>query len=106
MSEIYLVTSLFASREQALPAARHLVEKKLAACVNIHDGITSVYRWEGNVQQEPEVMLSAKTTKARCQAVIDAIKRLHPYELPCIIAHSVTEGFPPFMQWVEKETNG
>ncbi|MGE0753944.1 MAG: divalent-cation tolerance protein CutA [Alphaproteobacteria bacterium] len=104
MTEIYIVTSMFATHEDARSVAHALIEQRLAACVNIHGGITSVYRWQGAVQQEQEVMLSAKTTKERCQAAIDAIKRLHPYDLPSIIAQPVSDGSAPFLAWVAEET--
>lgn len=104
MAGIYIVSSMFATHEDAMKVARALVEQKLAACVSVHAGITSIYRWQGKVQQEAEVMLSAKTTKDRCQAAMDAIKRLHPYDLPCIMASPVLEGFDPFMEWVREET--
>lgn len=102
-TEIYTLHSYFASRDEALSAARHLIKHKLAACVNIQEGITSIYRWEGAVQEAPEVLLMAKTTKNHCEAAIDAIKRLHSYDLPCIMAHPSSEGFAPYMQWVADE---
>lgn len=104
MSDIYLVYSMFAHRDEAVYAARNLLELQLAACVNLHAGIESFYRWEGQIQHAQEVMLLAKTTAAQADAVIAHIKSLHSYELPCIVALPIEKGLPAFLQWVADET--
>lgn len=104
MMEIWLVYSTFPHRAEALSAARALVESRLAACVNIDENVTSVYRWEGEIQEEKEVALSAKTTKENVAKTIAALKSLHSYQVPCIIAYPIAEGFPPFLQWIAEET--
>ena len=91
-------------REVATQIARALVEKRLAACVNVLAGCTSVYRWEGNVENAEEVPLIIKTRAARYPEVEATIRQLHPYELPEVIAVPVTQGLPDFLQWVAEET--
>jgi len=99
------VHSTFPNRDEALFAARQLLDKRLIACANIYEGVASLYRWEGKIQEETEVVLLAKTSKGRVSAAIAAVKALHSYELPCIIAYPAAEAFPPFLQWVEAETS-
>jgi periplasmic divalent cation tolerance protein len=84
--------------------ARILVEKHLVACVNIHENVLSVYRWDGEIQQAPEVVIIAKTRRELVAVVIDTVKNLHSYQLPCIIASPIVEGFGSFLQWVADET--
>ena len=105
MTEIWLLYSTFPSEEKAFFAARHLLDSRLVACANIYPGVTSLYRWQGEIQQEAEAVLMAKTRKELVAAAIEAVKNLHSYQLPCIIAYPVKEGFPPFLQWVEEETS-
>src|SRR6185437_3065367 len=100
MTEIFTLYSTFPSEEKAFSAARELLEKRLIACANIYGKVTSLYRWQGEIQQEAEVVLIAKTRKELVPDAIVAIKKLHPYQLPCIIACPVQEGFAPFLQWI------
>src|SRR5512147_2323513 len=98
--DIWVLYSTFGNREEALSAARSLVEKRLAACANLHDNVTSVYRWEGKIEEAREVVMTAKTSKKKLAQAMDEIKRLNSYDLPCMVAYPVTEGFAPFMKWV------
>ena len=102
--EIVLLYSTFPDRESALKAARALVEKRLIACANVNDGITSVYRWEGKIQQENEVTLIAKTQKKTLGQAMKQLKQLHPYTVPCIVALPIAEGDAAFLDWVKEET--
>jgi len=102
--EIWLIYSTFKNRAEALSVAQTLLEKRLIACANVHDGVTSLYRWQGAITQEKEVALTAKTRKEKLQATMDEIRAVHSYELPCIVAYPVTEGLPEFLQWVINET--
>lgn len=87
------------SRDDALRIARAMVERKLAACVQI-DAIDSVYRWQGVLQHDAEHRLLLKTTEARYPALEAAIRTLHPYELPAIYAMAVTRADAPYAAWV------
>lgn len=84
--------------------ARVLVEERLVACVNLLPGIRSIYRWQGRVEDDAEVLLVAKTTAARCDAVAARVKALHPYELPEVVALPVAEGSRAYLDWVVRES--
>jgi periplasmic divalent cation tolerance protein len=84
--------------------ARTLVESGLAACVNQLPPVSSVYRWQGAVERAIEVPLLVKTTRERLDDVQGAIRGLHPYELPEIVAIPVVAGLPAFLRWVVEET--
>ena len=87
-------------RATAQKIAQALVEQKLAACVNILAECTSVYRWRGSVETATEVPLVIKTRAAIYAQVEAAIKRLHPYELPEIVAVSMARGSSEFLDWI------
>lgn len=89
-----------ATAEEAERIACALVEERLAACANLIPGITSIYRWEGKVQREPEALLIVKTTDARLAALIQRVKELHSYQVPEIIALPVTGGSPEYLAWL------
>lgn len=103
MSDIFAIYSTFGSEQEAFLVASTLVEKHLVACANVHGGITSFYRWEGRLETASEVVLIAKTTAEKLGSAIDEVKRLHSYQVPCIIALPVGAGFVPFLQWVKDE---
>ena len=81
-----------------------LVESRLAACVNVLPGITSVYRWQGKVEQADEVLLVAKTVRARLDALTRQVQALHPYELPEVVAVEISGGLPAYLDWIAAET--
>ncbi len=84
--------------------ARALVEERLAACVNIIPRITSVYRWEGQIQRDVEVLLVVKTRSRRFPALARRIAALHPYAVPEIIALPVQVGSRPYLAWLGDAT--
>ena len=86
--------------------ARALVDERLAACVNLLPGITSVYRWQGAVETGEEVLLLAKTVPTQLEALTARIVELHPYEVPEVIALDVSGGLPAYLQWIASETGG
>lgn len=85
--------------------ARHLVEQKLAACVNILAPCKSVYRWQGNIESTQEIPLLIKTTSEVYAVLEETIRRLHPYELPEIVQVPLSGGLPAYIQWLIGETN-
>lgn len=103
-SDISIIYSTFPHRDEALSVARILVEKRLVACANLLDGMTSIYRWEGKLQEGTEVVLIVKTRTHLREAVTLEIKRLHSYAVPCVVVLPVTGGLPEFLQWVVRET--
>ncbi len=90
--------------EEAVKIGRVLVEERLVACANVIPGIRSIYRWEGIVQDEDEVVLIAKTTEDRAEAATARIKALHSYDLPCVVVVPLTGGNAEFLQWIARET--
>ena len=91
-------------REEATSLGRTLVEERLAACVNVLDGMTSLYWWEGKVQEDNEAVLIAKTADEKTEALIERAKALHSYDCPCIVALPVSAGNEAFLEWIEQET--
>ena len=84
--------------------ARALVEARFAACVNVIPGVRSIYRWEGEVQDDPEVVLIIKTRADRCEALAARIKDLHPYDVPEVLVLPAVGGSAPYLAWIETET--
>jgi len=80
--------------------AESVVNEGLAACINILPGLTSIYRWQGELQTGTEVLLMIKTLQTQYPKVEKALKALHPYELPEIIAVPITAGFTPYLNWI------
>lgn len=90
--------------ESAQKLATLLVEQRLAACVNVLAPCTSVYRWQGKVETANEIPVLIKTTRERYAALESAIRAHHPYELPEIIAVSLSAGLPAYLEWIKTET--
>ena len=88
-----------AAPDAAAAMAEQLVDRRLVACVSIVP-VQSTYRWKGRVRCEPEQLMIAKTTKARADAAVAALRSLHPYEVPEIIVLPVTAGHAPYLDWV------
>ena len=84
--------------------ARALVEERLVACANMFV-ISSVFRWEGKVEQEPEAAIICKTVTEKVPAVIKRVKELHSYETPCITSWKVDSGSEAYLDWVRREAS-
>jgi periplasmic divalent cation tolerance protein len=95
---VILVTS--ASKRECRKIAKHLVEGKLAACVNITQPVESIYRWEGKIADDHEYQLLIKTTRELFPAVKAAISKLHSYHTPEIICLPIIDGSRNYLQWV------
>lgn len=91
----------FPNRDMARKTAHALVNEKLVACVNILNNITSIYSWQGEIQEEQEVLMIAKTSDAMTGAVIQRTKELHSYDCPCVISVKIDDGNKDFLKWVE-----
>ena len=90
--------------DSARRIAQALVGERLAACVNLVPGIASVYRWQGQVQEDREVLLVIKTVRARLEALTARVRALHPYELPEVVAVDITGGLPDYLDWIATQT--
>ncbi|HXG27828.1 MAG TPA: divalent-cation tolerance protein CutA [Nevskiales bacterium] len=99
-TDIRLLYCTCPDADTAQRIARALVEQRLAACVNIIPGLRSIYRWKGEVQDDAECLLLIKTRDLQVPAVTDAVRSLHPYELPEVIAVPVVAGLAPYLDWV------
>ncbi|HWY22726.1 MAG TPA: divalent-cation tolerance protein CutA [Candidatus Acidoferrum sp.] len=102
MTDKQIVFTTAGSEEEAQKIARQLVERGLAACVNIIPRVESIYRWQGNVESAREWLLIVKTTTERFPAVRDSIRELHSYDLPECIAVSVEDGSLSYLKWLEE----
>ena len=102
--EILLVITNLPDRAIAERIAEALVEEGAAACVNILTACTSIYRWQGKLEHANEVPLLIKTTRASYPRLQNTLRKLHPYELPEIIALPVSAGLPEYLNWVVQET--
>lgn len=103
-SEFIFVLSAFPSEESAAHVATEVVHKKLASCAHIMGKGRSLYWWDGLVQDNPEVMLSFKTVRAKWDDLQKEIKLLHPYENPAIIAIPIDLGSGEYLEWIRRET--
>ncbi len=94
------------SAEVAEQLARALVERGLAACVNVVPGVTSFYRWRGQLQRDIECLLVIKTRAERLDDLRVALTQLHPYEVPELLALKVEAGLPAYLAWLDESTGG
>jgi periplasmic divalent cation tolerance protein len=102
MTDKILVITTAGAKDEARAIADALVERKLAACVNILPGVESVFRWKGEVEFANEHLLIIKTTAGCFEQVRDAIKELHSYELPECIRISIEDGSAAYLQWIQE----
>ena len=83
---------------------RTLVEERLAACGHRVAAIRSVYRWQGEVHDEPEARVALHTRRALVPAIVARTQQLHPYDVPCVIALPLVDGNPAYLRWIAEET--
>jgi len=92
-------------QEEAEHIAQVLVEKRLAACVNMLGGMNSVYWWEGKIEHSKEVVLVVKTRSELIEGLTHVVTELHSYEVPCIVSWPLEGGNPDFLKWIRDETS-
>ena len=105
MSDKLLVLTTAGSKTEARKIAEALVERRLAACVNILPGVMSVYRWEGKVAESAEYLLLIKTVEAREEQLRSAIGELHSYQIPEFVTLSVNSGSAEYLKWLEESVS-
>ena len=104
--QVLVVMVTASSQKDAVKIGEAMVNAKLAACANIISEIQSIYRWKGKVVKDEEALLILKSTKPRYRALEKAIKAMHAYEIPEIIALPVKKGHDKYIEWVGSETRG
>lgn len=102
-SHIVVFTTL-GKAEDARTLVRHLVEERIVACGTVVEGVTSVYRWEDAIEEATEAQVILKTQRARWDDLQDAVRDLHPYDVPELIAMPVEAGLPAYLAWITDET--
>jgi periplasmic divalent cation tolerance protein len=98
--EAIVVLLTAANGEEAVRLADMLIGAHLAACVQILPEMESVYRWQGNIERQPEILLLAKTTRAKFDELEREVRALHSYEIPEIIALPIVAGSAPYLEWL------
>lgn len=106
MSERLVVLMTAGSQEEADRIAHTLVAELLAACVNVIPGITSVYRWQGEVQRDQEWLLVAKSREEVLNDLVRRVQALHSYDVPEIIALPLVGGSQSYLRWIDGEVHG
>lgn len=106
MEEFIVVLITAPSEAVGTDIARALLERELAACVNIVPAISSLYVWEGELQRDEEVLLIVKTKSTIFEDVlVPVVRSIHPYDVPEIIALPITEGVQDYLDWIDAEVN-
>ena len=98
---VYVTAS---NHDEALVIGRTLVQEQLAACANVLDGATSIYRWEGGLNEDGEAIMIAKTRQELVDRVIARVRELHSYDCPCVVAWPIAAGNPEYLSWIGRET--
>jgi len=91
------------SKDEARNIGKELVSSKLAACVNILDNMNSFYMWDGELQDDNEVVMIAKTTQDRVPDLVQKVKALHSYDCPCIVSLPLIDGNQAFLDWIVEQ---
>jgi periplasmic divalent cation tolerance protein len=104
LSAPFLIYVTASDAAEAARIGRELVTSRLCACANIVAPMQSIYWWDGAVHEAEEAVLLLKTTRERVPEVIAAVKALHGYECPCVVAIPISDGNPDFLKWIEAET--
>lgn len=96
----------FPDESTAVSICGELLAEHLIACANVFPPVRSLYRWQGRIEDEPEVVAIAKSTAAQVDRLATRVNELHPYDTPCVVALDVVGGDSRYLQWVREETNG
>lgn len=91
--------------EKAEDISQKMVESKLAACVNILDKVKSIYHWKGVLKKDAECLLVVKTSTKKVESLIKFVREHHEYEIPEVVAMTIAEGNPDYLDWLDRETS-
>jgi periplasmic divalent cation tolerance protein len=103
MTEFVQITTTTGKRKDAEEIAADLVSRRLAGCVQVSGPIVSTFRWQGKVETAEEWMCVIKTGRAQLAAIRDALKQIHPYEVPEIIATPIVDGSETYLKWLSEQ---
>ena len=103
--KINFVYMTVGSKDEATKIAKELVTSRLAACINILNNMSSFYLWEGEIQDDTEVVMIAKTTEDRMPELIEKVRSMHSYDCPCIVSLPVSGGYQPFLDWIAENSS-
>ncbi|PPR19055.1 MAG: Divalent-cation tolerance protein CutA [Proteobacteria bacterium] len=103
MSSYSIIYTTLDEKDEAKKLAKHLVENKFAACVNMHKKVTSFYMWEGELKEEKEIVLLVKTRTDMVEKVMFEIKHHHPYDIPALYSFSIDKGDTQYLSWVDQQ---
>ena len=104
MTEARIILSTIDTAAGGEAIARDLVGSHLASCVNIIPGLRSIYRWQGEIHNDKELLLIIKTNSDKTDSVIERILELHPYDLPEAVVLEIESGYPPYLEWILEGT--
>lgn len=103
MTDKIVVLATCSSQEEAAKIARHVLDLRLAACVQLLPAIQSLYHWQGAIEQSTETLLSIKSSRPLFERLRNEITRLHSYSTPEIVALPIIDGAPSYLQWLDRE---
>src|SRR5262245_62668435 len=106
MTEFIQITTTTSNRQDADKIAATLVDRRLAGCVQVSGPITSTYRWQGNVETAEEWSCIIKTSKAQLDAIRQAFRELHPYEVPELVVTPIVDGGEAYLKWLGDQLGG
>lgn len=98
--QTYFIYMTAKDKDEARHIGRYLVESGLAACVNILDHMNAIYIWQGELQDDQEAVMIAKTTEEKVPELIAEVKARHSYDVPCVVALPIADGHPEFLNWI------
>lgn len=104
-SDALVVLTTVSNDDEAVRLVRTLLERRLIACGTLVPGARSLYRWQGKIADEREVVLLLKTRSARLEALREAFTELHPYKVPELLALAVDSGMEKYLEWINGETS-
>jgi periplasmic divalent cation tolerance protein len=104
-TDAIVVLTTLSNEEEAVKLVRELLDRRLIACGTVTPGVRSLYRWQGKIADEREVLVLLKTRSARIEQLQSAFRELHPYKVPELLALAVDSGLEKYLEWINGETS-